>query len=493
MLEVQVHRQLKDVIRQQAEPWPHQLTMARLVARSLTTGRSALMQVNGQEQYRLSYLLPALSWPQPLILAVPERVQIQILEQDLPQLEAQGILTGTKPLRVGTAWPEAEWQGVLMVEPVLFLRDRLQGGQRFPENITVVFDQAQDLESWVQRALEVRITSQNWQAWRENVPARQANQVLELSVMLTHQVLTHPETAQRIPDDLTARLLTGLRLLAPKLAAWQALLAALTQGWTLWAKVQHATGHLILYCSPVEPDLCLSAKLWSRQPFVIIGEGLDPQKQASAFRQRLGLGELTCLQFAPQRSETEISLFIPEHFPTALGYTEPTASAFLIQSQPLLGKIILRSRGPVVIILEPVLMRRQLGTQLAAQFGSRVGVERLHYAENEILVCGWEFWQEHGELIYPPQALVICTLPFPNHPVAQARMQFLRQHRKDWFRDYLLPITWGHLRRATNPLRKAGGLVAILDSRITRRNYSQLLLDGLEPARRLGSLERFDY
>ena len=61
-------------LRSQNQPhWPHNLTMARLVARALRLGRSALIQTASppgsyNQQYQLSYLLPILMWPRKMKL-----------------------------------------------------------------------------------------------------------------------------------------------------------------------------------------------------------------------------------------------------------------------------------------------------------------------------------------------------------------------------------------------------------------------------------------
>ncbi|TAG21556.1 MAG: ATP-dependent DNA helicase, partial [Oscillatoriales cyanobacterium] len=77
MIEVEVHNSLLRFLRSHSEPrWPHHLTMARLVARALRLGRSALIQTGlpasaYRQRYRVSYLMPILMWPDPVILVAP--------------------------------------------------------------------------------------------------------------------------------------------------------------------------------------------------------------------------------------------------------------------------------------------------------------------------------------------------------------------------------------------------------------------------------------
>ena len=104
MIETEVHQRLRAYLRDQGHTqWPHHLTMARLVARALRVGRSALIQTDSlaayQGSHRLSYLIPALLWPEPAVLAVPNELLETVLQQDIPNLQ-QGLPI-IKPVRSG--------------------------------------------------------------------------------------------------------------------------------------------------------------------------------------------------------------------------------------------------------------------------------------------------------------------------------------------------------------------------------------------------------
>ena len=90
MLEVEVHQQLRAFLRACGDrPWLHHLTLARLVARVLRSGRSSLIQGGtavAAGRHRLSYLAPALLCEQAVVLVVPPAVQQRLLEVDLARL-----------------------------------------------------------------------------------------------------------------------------------------------------------------------------------------------------------------------------------------------------------------------------------------------------------------------------------------------------------------------------------------------------------------------
>ncbi|MHC5596357.1 MAG: ATP-dependent DNA helicase, partial [Nostoc sp.] len=114
MIEAEVHLSLHNFLRSQAgfPSWPHHLTMARLVARALRLGRSALIQVGAvcgyQGRYRTSFVASALMWHGPVIIVAQEAVQQLLLRVEIPRL--QQWLPANKPIRTGDAWPGGEFQ-----------------------------------------------------------------------------------------------------------------------------------------------------------------------------------------------------------------------------------------------------------------------------------------------------------------------------------------------------------------------------------------------
>jgi len=78
--------------------------MARLVARALRLGRSALIQVGAgcvSGRYRLSYLAPALV-ARPVILVATESVQQRLLRVEIPHT---AVAKTNKRIRTGYAGP----------------------------------------------------------------------------------------------------------------------------------------------------------------------------------------------------------------------------------------------------------------------------------------------------------------------------------------------------------------------------------------------------
>jgi ATP-dependent DNA helicase DinG len=421
MIEVDVHRQLLHLQRQETpfNPWPHQLTMGRLVARALHHGRSTLVQVSGSGEHRLSYLLPALTGDQSVLLCLPEAIRTQVLEVELPLLRR--YLPGDKPVAFGNRWPSPDWQGVYISDPSVFLADRLQGGTAFPHGIPVLFDCAYGLEQWAMDCLEQRIYPADWDCLEPS------DVLLTWRARLTRSLLEQPQNRLTLASSQEITLSKLLDPL-PLDKHWQAFADQLLQTETLrTVEFYRASNQFSLLSTPIDMAPLLKEHLWPHQPVVIIGEALDPDRQAETFRQRLGLGEMTCLRFPPDPREEEVVLYLP---PKLLDLTSPVGQQEL---PAVIETLIAHAEASLVILLNASPLRQCLATELAALYGSRVCVDTLRNQNNSIHLCSWEFWERHQSSLETPQILVVCSLPFANleDPLIKARIALCKQQRRD--------------------------------------------------------------
>ncbi len=501
MLEARVHQQLRAFLRQQAAiTWPHHLTMARLVARALRLGRSTLMQVGSSAvydgNYRLSYLMSLLMWPEPAILILPESLQQTVQLIDIPRL--QQWLPISKPVHCGDTWPDPDFQGLLLTSPQAWLRDQIYNQGGFPQGLPVVIDGSDDLEDWIRQCLTLSVGAQAWEALMQAYPHHR-DAIREVRIQLTHQVFQHPPNPYHChlvdPDEQAQvrALLTGLVAegdrVAPLPSPWRQLKAV----WDtpaqqlLWTVVNRDQGQWSLHSAPAQ-IAAIAQQLWAQHPLVIIGGSLDTTAEAPLYQQRLGLSDLTCVKFGPDLRAEGIQLYLPDRIPP------PNNPQF----QGLLGRELvqllihpLAQQGPVVILVGDLPLKGQVASTLAAQFGSRVQVESTAVADNGILVSGWRFWREQQRQLPRPRLLIIATLPIPSleDPTVAGRVAGYKRNRQDWFRLYLLPTALNELQRAIAPVRHCQGTVALLDSRVHSRSYGRQILDALSPFARLHHLE----
>lgn len=519
MIEVEVHNSLRAFLRECKETyWPHHLTMARLVARALRLERSALIQVgaptSANVRYRLSYLAPALMWSKPVIVVTTEAVQQRLLKVEIPQL--QGWLTTEKEIVVGDALPDPNFAGLLITSPTAWLSDRvacreadriachqtdrLTTQSQFGHGIPTILDGVDDLETWTRQQLTATITPSDWEDLIQAFP-RRIEALRDAKVQLTKEIFQHPPNPYECyllaneEKQILHHLFAVLRLDQEDSATFSSLPANWQRFWhrftspeqMCWGEIARTQGLFTIYCGPIEVATTLKP-IWSEQPVVLIGGALELEAEAPIYRQQLGLGDLTCLKFALDRHSELIQLYVPDSFPMP---NTPQFQVALLQEIRKLLVMSTASEGLTVLLVSDVPLKAQVGAEIAAEFGSRVQVEKTCLDDNGILVTGWEFWLEHQDVLPAPHLLLIATLPIPSleNPVVAGRVAYYKQQRQDWFRLYLLPEALNILQRAIAPVRTTQGVVALLDSRTIHRSYGQQVLTALSPFARINYLD----
>ncbi len=288
VIEAEVHYSLHNFLRSHSSPsWSHHLTMARLVARALRVGRSALMQVGAasgyQGRYRLSYLAPALMWPQPVVLVAEEKVQQRLKDIEIPRL--QEWLGANKAIRTGDCFPDDNFQGLLITSPAHWLRGQLDETRSpFPPNIPTIIDGADDLEDWVRRQLTFSIDSQNWDELMLDCPW-QKEAIRTARVQIAKSIFQRPLNPYECylisseEREILVSLYASLEsyCLPPAWVKFGQSLQSSNQ--LLYARVVRSVGLFSLHSSPVQVAQSL-APIWSKQPVVLVGSTIELEATA---------------------------------------------------------------------------------------------------------------------------------------------------------------------------------------------------------------------
>ncbi len=492
LLEAEVHNSLRDFLRGQKDYyWPHHLTMARLVSRSLRLRCSALIQTRSSlTRYCLSYLTPALLSEGSVCLVVPAKVHAWLVEIELPQLQKN--LQTNKAITVDYL---ASGNGLAITSTKFWLNDRLSKEPIFPLNVPTLIDQADQLEDYLRELLSITISPGDWLDLLETFPPLQ-EKINDIRIKLTKSIFAHPKNPYNcyLFDDIEYRYLLGLLLylksLSPLPPTWEKFQQqAQSSNQMIQAIVDRPKGYFNLQTTPLEVSSLLS-NLLLQQPVVLMGGFLDAQKDASLYRSSLGLGNILSVTFSPNRQTEQINLYLPERIPLP---NTPEFQGVLLGEICRLIKLVSSHKNPLVILVEDVPLKAQVGSVLAAEFGSRVQVEKNQFLSPEvILVSSWAFWIAHQEYFPVPQLLIMATLPLPSpeNPLVAAQISYYKKHKQDWFRLYLLPTALKTIQRAVMPLRESQGLVALLDVRVIRRSYGTQILESLAPYARINYLDQ---
>jgi ATP-dependent DNA helicase DinG len=436
-------------------------------------------------------------WQGPAILVTTEAVRQRLLMVEIPRLRQW--VPFPKSIRTGDRWFEG-FDGLLLTTPQAWLSDRLTDAGGFPAGIPTLIDEADDLERWTREQLTVTLQPKDWNDLMLACPEH-SEEIRDIRVQLTRSIFQHPITPynryliEPAEQECLVQLYEILRSPIEDCSArwpqaWQNFATVFHEAdQLLWTEVSRDYGQFSLLCGPTDVAAAL-APVWSKQPVVLVGGALDLDAEAQIYRQRLGLAEeMTCLKFSPDRQTELIQLYLPDGLP--MPNTPQFQPAILQEVRAILGATYTANQGLTVLLVGDDPLKAQIGSILAAEFGSRVQVEKTCLDDRGILVTGWEFWQQHQAVIPAPQLLMMTTLPLPSleDPLVAGRVAYYKQQRQDWFRLYLLPEALNLLQRAIAPVRESQGVVAILDNRVNHRSYGQQILTALSPLARINYVD----
>lgn len=160
------------------------------------------------------------------------------------------------------------------------------------------------------------------------------------------------------------------------------------------------------------------------------------------------------------------------------------------------------SQGGMFVLFTSYAALRRVASAVRAAAGSRWPIlvqgegqrdhllQRFRESGSAILFGTDSFWEGVDVPGRSLRALLLAKLPFkvPSEPLTAARLEALAARGTDGFRHYLLPHAalklkqgFGRLIRSTSDL----GVVLLMDSRVTTRNYGGLLMASLPDATRV--------
>lgn len=470
MLEVQAHKQLKHLLRGEAGHWVHQLTLSRLVGRSLRRQDRTRIQLSAgsSDRWWLALLVPLSLRSRHTLLVLDPTQQQRLLQLERPRLLESGLKLGCW---TGFAPPPGDQIWLLTPHQLL---DVHRQGQLRPEDHLVV-PEAEWLPDRLRQAMTVKIDSCNWEQLRAAFPSA-GEALLELHERLSRQLvalgagtnrdLTMPESALTLVRDL-------LQLLGPTPEPWCQLMSMDRASWASWARVDSNTLQWSWQLQPLEPLITLES-LFSEHPWTLIhGDGgcrghvEEPCSDSDELR----------IDLCDASRGEPLPIYLPRRQP--LPNTEIFAAHLLEQSR----RLILGRSGLTGVLVDAPCMRQRLCSELAAEFGSRVTLESTAPESNGVICCSWNWWLNHQHLLPEPEQLIAAMLPISSleDPLTAARVESMKRQGRDWFRMLLLPEALAVLIPAIAPLRRSGGRLAILDGRVRGRSWGEQVLRALEP------------
>ena len=471
MLEAKAHNHVKILLNKSYSPWPHNLTLSRLVSRSLRRRDTSLIEIESASQnfWWLGLLIPLCLQNSDAVLLLSKKQRRRLLEFEIPRLKKEGfdltLWEGDFPPSKGELW--------LMDDKCLvdaYLNGNLMSRQ-------LIIPEAEHLSRRLAGAMTIKIVPSDWEKLRRANPSANSGliQVYErISRRLCSKATSiHAEVRIEMSDLLDLKDILGVLSSSPQ--PWQLLENLSNLEWAIWAKINYKTLDWDCYLRPIYPFKNLK-NLFNKNPFLMLTEKgnakiLSSELEASNCEINVNVHLDGIIHQEP------IQLFMPGRQP--LPNTELYFEHLLIQCR----RLIVGQSGITILLLDDWQLRQKITTELAAEFGRRVIHEEIAPQVNGVICCSCSWWLEHQEVLPVPSQLILALLPFASleSPIVAAKVESLKRKGEDWFRNFLLPDLLSILPYLVVPIRGKQARLAILDGRILVRSWGEQILHSLEP------------
>ena len=471
MLEARAHQHIKLLLKRDSLMWPHNLTLSRLVARSLRRHDKSLLQLEiaHTNSWWIGLLIPLCLESLNIVFVLSDRERRRLLQVELPRLKHQGFQL-------------LSWEGLSPPpDERVWLMDHREFMNAFANgklsSQQLIFSEAEFLSMRLRDAMMLEIRQENWEQLRRTYPSIDSA-LLDIYQRFSKRLFmqaTRENDQVSIDINESMALRDLLAIVGPLPAPWPKVLQAITHGWASWANLNHKTLDWIWFLQPLEP-LKIIERLLSDSSFMML---------TSSGQNNLLLAELEPIDCTlnvavtlggPVRQEP-LQLFVPLRQPL------PNTSFYPDHLLDQCRRLILGQSQITIILLDDDQLRRKLTSELAAEFGVRVVHQSTTPDSNGVICCSSTWWMSFQDQLPLPGQLIIAILPFSSleSPLIAARVNAFKKQGRDWFRDLLLPEVVNILPKIVEPVRRNQGRVAILDGRLRARSWGAVLFKALQP------------
>ncbi len=470
MLEARAHKQLKQVLQRNNSPWSNHLTLSRLVARSLRRNDRTLIKLDPSSAnfWWIGLLFPLCLESFKSVMVVSDAQRHRLLNIELPRLQAEGFSLGCweglDPPNGTQLWLLSPFELAVVAKKGLLKTRQL------------IIPEADQFVSRLRDAMTIKILQKDWDSLIRANPTSQAS-CLFLYEKLARNLFTNASRADDIVMLDYAQILELQKLfncLNDLPYPWSLLVNIDLKLWGVWAELDHKCLQWTCALQPLEPLQHFSELF--KQPLIFLSQsGANPFLENEIAASEIKIDVVAKL--SEPSSQESIDLFLPlrQPFPNTRIFKDHLVN----QSR----RLILGRAGITVVLLDDSQLRRQLATELAAEFGMRVVHEMTTLEPNGVVLCTWNWWLCNYFHLPLPDQIIIALLPLSSlqTPITASRVAAFKKQGRDWFRDFLLPEALSLLPPAVSPLRLNKGRLAILDGRIRGRSWGEQVLRELQP------------
>jgi len=472
MLEANSHKHLKQYYQNNLVLWPHNLTLTRLISRSLIRKDNTFIQLSSDSRnfWWPGLLIPLCLYDNNIVLILSEKQRRQLFDVELPKLKASRLVfdyvEGIELISSDKKICVLTYQDLLYVNEKDLLKNR-----------QLVFPESEFMSTELRESMSIKITTKDWERLIDS------HSDFEVSIVEVYERLSRRLFSQSVSPDSVVRidnkeihllkeiLKDDLSLSMP----WKRALNVGTDEWVIWAKLDSQTLRWDLHIQPLLPLEVVSDLLSHNTLLMLTNSGqsdsffCDLNSEKFSFNVKVKLGNML--------NQEPIPLFIPKRQPL------PNTSLFYRHMRSHCQRLILSCIRITIILVDDLQLRLQLTSELAGEFGSRVVHETTNIKTNGIICCSCNWWIVNQHNLPTPGQLIFPMIPLPTleSPWIAARVEMLKYQGRNWFREFLLPEALVILLKSVAIIRGKDVRVAILDGRMHYRNWGKLIFETLEP------------
>ena len=472
MLEVDSHKHLKKYYQNNLVLWPHNLTLTRLIARSLSRKDNTFIELSSDSRnfWWPGLLIPLCLYNKNIILILSEKQRRQLFEVELPKLKTSGLVFDFVE---GIEFvPSGKKIWVLKYQDLLFANEK-----GWLKNRQLIFPESEFMSHSFGESMSIKISPKDWEHLIDAHSSFEAP-IIEVYERLSRRLFSQSASADgviRIDNNEILILQEILKDDLPLAMPWKRALNVVDNEWVTWAKLDNQTLSWDCYIQPLVPLKIVSGLLSENTLLMLTGSPesdfccMDLYSKTFSFDVKVKLGNAL--------DQEPIPLFVPRRQPL------PNTSSFYRHIRKQCQRLILSCMHITIILVDDLQLRLQLTSELAGELGLRVVHETTDVKANGIIFCSCHWWIINQDKLPTPDQLIFPIIPLPTleSPLIAARVEMLRLQGRNWFREFLLPETLFILRKSIAIIRGKDVRVAILDGRMHYRSWGKLIFEALEP------------
>ena len=262
---------------------------------------------------------------------------------------------------------------------------------------------------------------------------------------------------------------------------------------------------VFLAATPIDVSQILRQRLFESFDTVILTSAtLTVAGRFEFIRQRMGLDHAKECALPPEFDyEEQTLLYLPQRMPDVRdgGFAGKAADEIVALLELSQGRAfcLFTSYAQMNDLFERVRGRLDFPVLLQGTAPRSVLLERFKTTPNAVLFATASFWQGVDVPGDQLSCVIVDRLPFavPSDPVVAARVRALQEEGRNPFAEFQVPEAVLALKQGFGRLIRARtdrGVLALLDTRISRMPYGKIFLESLPRYRRthdLGEVERF--